>query len=174
MGDLSKALLPGEDRFTDRAVKSVRSRVTNIKDHLKESMDVEAFQNRLYHHIRNAMPNAEEYQFGPEELEMIADLRDTKFSTWEWNFGYSPRYQFTKSLPYGEGHINLGMNVEKGIIRELKFDGEFLAGKNIHILEEKLKGSIHDPESLRLRLSGIQVSDYIRDLDNEVLLSLMF
>jgi lipoate-protein ligase A len=174
MGDLSKALLTGENRFTDRAVKSVRSRVTNIKDHLKESMDVEEFQNRLFEHIRLSIPNSEKYQFSPKDLEMIKDLRDTKFSTWEWNFGYSPRYEFNKSLPFGEGHINLGMNVEKGIIRELKFDGEFSTGNNIHVLEEKLKGSIHDPESLRLRLSGIQVSDYIQDLDNEVLLSLMF
>jgi len=174
MGDLSEALLPGEDRFTDRAVKSVRSRVTNIKDHLKEKMDVEEFQNKLFQSIQNSLPDAEEYEFSPEELEMIRDLRDTKFSTWEWNFGYSPRYQFNKSIAFGEGFINLGMNVEKGIIRELKFDGEFLTGKNIHVLEEKLLGSIHDPESLRLRLAGIQVSDYILDLDNEVLLSLMF
>lgn len=174
MGDLSEALLTGEERFTDRAVKSVRSRVTNIRDHLTDFMEVEEFQNVLYKYICQSLPTSREYQFSTEEVKMIKDLRDTKFSTWEWNFGYSPRYQFNKSLPIGEGQINLRMNVEKGIIRELKFDGEFSTGNNIHVLEEKLKGSIHDPESLRLRLAGFQVSEYIQDLDNEVLLSLMF
>lgn len=174
MGDLSEALLPGEDRFTDRAVKSVRSRVTNIKEHLKHSMEVDEFQSTLYKNIFATLEDAQEYKYSEEDLEKIRELRDTKYSTWEWNFGYSPKYQFNKSLPFGDGHINLRMNVEKGIIRELKIDGEFLSGKNIHRLEEKLTGSIHDPESLRQRISGIEVKEYILDLDNEVLLSLMF
>lgn len=174
IGDLSKALLAGEERFTDRAVKSIRSRVTNIKDHLKDPVKVEEFQESLYQYIRQSLPKSKEYEFKPEEVQTIMDMRDTKFSTWEWNFGYSPRYQFNKSLPYGEGHINLRMNVEKGIIREIKFDGEFNARNNLYVLEDKLKGSIHDPESLRMRLAGIRVSEYILGLDNEVLLSLMF
>jgi len=174
MGDLSAALLPGQDKFTDRAVKSVHSRVTNIRDHLSGAMDVEEFQNKLYTLILQSMKGAEKYQFTKGDLEMIGELRDTKFATWEWNFGYSPKYQFNKSLPFGEGHINLRMNVEKGIIRELKIDGDFISGKNIHVLERKLKGTIHDPESLRLRLSGIKVSEYITGLENERLLSGMF
>ena len=174
MGDLSKALLTGEDRFTDRAVKSVRSRVTNIRDHLKTDMEVEEFQSSLFNLLLQSLPEAKEYSFKARDLEGIRDLRDSKYSTWEWNFGYSPKYQFNKSLPYGEGQINLHMNVEKGIIREVKIDGEFISGKNIRTLEGTLTGSIHDPESIRKRLSKIQVSDYILDLDNEVLLSLMF
>jgi lipoate-protein ligase A len=174
MGDLSSSLLPGQDKFTDRAVKSVRSRVTNIRDHLSGPMEVEEFQNKLYTLILQSRKGAKKYQYTKEDLERIDELRDTKFATWEWNFGYSPRYQFNKSLPFGEGHINLHMNVEKGIIRELKIDGDFISGKNIHVLERKLKGTIHDPESLRLRLSGIKVNEYIAGLENELLLSGMF
>jgi hypothetical protein len=35
-------------------------------------------------------------------------------------------------------------------------------------------GTIHDPDTMRLRLSGIQVSDYITGMDNEQFLSGMF
>ena len=45
MGILSAALKSAQGRFTDRAVRSVRSRVTNIRDHLKEQMDMEHFQS---------------------------------------------------------------------------------------------------------------------------------
>jgi lipoate-protein ligase A len=174
MGDLSQALLTGQESFTDRAVKSVRSRVTNISDHLSGAMDVEEFQRMLYDHMLQSNSGAEKYQYDEEDLKGIEELRDNKFATWEWNFGYSPRYQFNKSLPFGEGLINLRMNVEKGIIRELKIDGDFISIKNIHALEEKLTGTIHDPESLRLRLSEIKVTDYIEGLENELLLSVMF
>ncbi|MCK5067507.1 MAG: lipoate--protein ligase [Bacteroidales bacterium] len=174
MGDLSEALLTAQEKFTDRAVKSVRSRVTNIRDHLAGEMNVVEFQNKLHNYILHSTEGAEKYQFDKKDLEKIRELRDKKFSTWEWNFGYSPKYQFNKSLPFGEGLINLHMNVEKGIIRELKIDGDFISNKNIHALEEMLTGIIHDPESLRLRLSGINVTEYITGLENEVLLSGMF
>lgn len=174
MGDLSEALLTAQEKFTDRAVKSVRSRVTNIRDHLAGEMDVVEFQNKLHNYILHSTEGAEKYQFDEKDLEKIREFRDKKFSTWEWNFGYSPKYQFNKSLPFGEGLINLRMNVEKGIIRELKIDGDFISKKNIHTLEEMLTGIIHDPESLRLRLSGIKVTEYITGLENELLLSGMF
>ena len=120
------------------------------------------------------MEGAEKSQFGAKDLKMIRELQTNKFSTWEWNFGYSPKYQFNKSLAFGEGLINLRMNVEKGIIRELKIEGDFTSKKNIHVLEEMLTGTIHDPESLRLRISGIKVAEYITGMENEVLLSGMF
>jgi lipoate-protein ligase A len=172
--DLSTALLGRQESFTDRAVKSVRSRVTNIKDHMAGKMDVEEFQNKLFSHILQSMGEAEKYQYSKTDLNMIGDLRSSKFSTWEWNFGYSPKYQFNKSLLFGESHIHLRMNVEKGIIRELKFEGDFTSKKNIHALEKMLTGTIHDPESLRLPLSGINVAEYITGLENEVLLSGLF
>jgi lipoate-protein ligase A len=107
-------------------------------------------------------------------LKEIQQLRDNKFSTWEWNFGYSPKYQFNKNLVFKSGTLALHMNVEKGIIKEVNFEGEFMSTKDIHKLEDVLVGTIHDPETLRVRLSGINVADYITGLENEVLLSGMF
>lgn len=174
MDDLSEALITRKETFTDRAVKSVRSRVTNIVDHLGKAMSVEEFQNRLFHEVMDFIGDATEYRYGDQDLSKIGELQTRKFATWEWNFGYSPRYQFNKSLSFHEGHINIRMNVEKGIIQELKIDGDFNSVKNIQDLEDQLTGAIHDPESLRLRLTGIEAADYISGLDNELLLSGMF
>jgi lipoate-protein ligase A len=167
MRDLSAALQPGHERFTDRAVRSVPSRVTNIRDHLKEDMDVEQFQERLLDFMLRTRKDARVYQFSPEDMAEIEKGRDTKFATWEWNFGYSPRYQFCKSISFGAGQLDLHMNVEKGMIRELKMVGDFTSLKDIVLLEKFLVGAIHDPETLRIKLSEIQVSDYISGLENE-------
>ena len=101
-------------------------------------------------------------------------LRDSKFSTWEWNFGYSPKYQFNRSVSFNSGRFDLHMNVEKGLIRELKIEGDFISEKDIVSLEQMLLGCIHDPETIRIRLSKIQASDYILGLQNEELLVGMF
>lgn len=174
MGDLSAALKTVQERFTDRAVRSVPARVTNIRDHLKEQMDVELFQERIMDYMLRTLKGARLYHFSPKDLAEIETRRDSKFATWEWNFGYSPRYQFCKSISFREGRIELHMDVEKGQIRALKMVGDFTSLKDLSILEQFLVGSIHDPETLRIRLNQINVSDYIAGLENEVLLAGLF
>jgi lipoate-protein ligase A len=63
------------------------------------------------------------------------------------------------------------MNVEKGVIKELKIVGDFTSRKDIALLEQMLIGSIHDPETLRIRLSKITLSEYIPGLENEEFLA---
>ena len=174
MGKMSAALKSDKERFTDRAVKSVRSSVTNISNHLTEGMDVEMFQERILDHMLRTYKDARPYQFSQTDITEIKVLRDSKFSTWEWNFGYSPKYQFCRSISFKTGSLELHMNVEKGVIKDLKIVGDFTSMKDIILLETLLVGTIHDPETIRNKLSDIDVSNYIRGLQNEELLSGMF
>lgn len=174
MDDLSRALKVKPGKFEDRAVKSVRSEVTNISEHLVHKIEVNDFQKLLFDSILDSMEGAMKYQYNEKDLNEITKLKKDKFSTWEWNFGYSPGYQFTKALRFGDGEIALHMNVEKGIIQEVSIKGDFLGSKDIHALEDVLVGTIHDPATIRMRLSGIKVEDYITGLENENLLSGMF
>jgi lipoate-protein ligase A len=171
---LASALKVKPGKFEDRAVKSIRSEITNISEHLVDKMDVVDFQQMIYGNILDTMDGATEYHYSRSDLNEIRKLRNSKFSSWQWVFGYSPKYQFNKSLQTGSGRITIHMNVEKGIIREVNIEGDFLGIKDIRALEEMIVGSIHDPETLRQRLSDISVTDYIAGLENETLLSGMF
>lgn len=174
MENLASALKAARNRFSDKAVKSVRSKVTNIKGHLPESMEMEEFQTHLFEAICSGLKGAIPYEYSETDLKEIRNLTDTRFSTWEWNFGYSPKYQFTKSLSFDSGRVDLHMNVEKGVIKEMKIEGDFISEKGIRYLEELMTGSIHDPETLRMRLSRIEIAEYISGMKNEEFLSLMF
>ena len=171
---LGAALNTERDKFTDRAVKSIPSTVANVRDFLAEPMDMEQFQERILNHVLNLNEKNRIYKFSETDINEISSLRESKFSTWEWNFGYSPRYQYSKSISFGGGRIDINMNVEKGVIRELKLQGDFTSRKEILSLEKMFSGTIHDPETMRVQLSGIKVSDYIVGLENEELLSGMF
>jgi len=174
MKSLSAALRVREGVFQDRAVRSVRSEVTNIRDHLPVKMNVTEFQNLIFNHILTIMKGSEKYSYSNRDLQNIGELKESKFSTWEWNYGYSPKYEYNKSILIGEGEVFIHLNVDKGIIQEVNIEGDFPGDKGISGLEDVLLGTIHDPETLRLRLSGIQVSDYITGMDNELFLSGMF
>lgn len=174
MENLSAALNPVNDKFTDRAVKSIRSRVANVRDFLTEPMDMEQFQERILNHVLKLNKQNRIYRFTEKDIKEISSLRDSKFSTWEWNFGYSPRYKYNRTFSFGNGRIDIHMNVEKGVISELKLLGDFTSREDILLLEKMLVGTIHEPETMRVTLSRIKVSDYIEGLENEELLSGMF
>jgi lipoate-protein ligase A len=137
-------------------------------------MDVNEFQEKVFRHVLEAQENATEYEFRLEDLQEINGLVQRKYDTWEWNFGYSPRYEYRKSISVESGTVHLQLQVEKGIIRGVNLTGDFMSTKQVYVLEELLIGAIHDPETLRTKLSGIRVEDYITGLDSEGLLSGMF
>lgn len=174
MEHLTSALKVQKGRFFDKAVKSVPARVTNIRDHLKVRMDVSEFQEMVFRFVVDNGSDATGYTYNRADLKEIHGLVERKYSTWEWNFGYSPRYEYRKSIPCESGTVHLQMQVEKGIIRGVNLAGDFMSTRQVYVLEEMLIGVIHDPETLRTRLSGIRVSDYITGLDNEGLVSGMF
>lgn len=173
MTDLRGALKVKAGKFKDRAVKSVRSEVTNIRDHLVGKMEIDGFQKLLFESVSLSLGGTL-YQYSDKDIQQISALKETRFSTWEWNFGYSPRYQFTKTLVYGEGEISIQMNVDKGVITAINIEGDFLGSGDIHALEKLLAGTIHDPQTIRMRLSCIQVEEYIEGLGNELFLSGLF
>ena len=95
MADVSAALRPDPAKFADKAVKSVRSRVTNISEHLSRPMTVLEFRDHLMAHVMAATPDAETYAFTPADVAAISRLRDEKYATWEWNYGHSPVYNLS-------------------------------------------------------------------------------
>ena len=176
LGALSDALNVPAGQFSDRGVKSIPSKVTNISDHLGGSMKATDFQSRLMEHVLNSAvsPRPRTYIYGDQDLREITKLCQSKFSTWEWNFGYSPKYQFRRKISFGEGTLELQVHVEKGIIRSIAIGGDYFSGFPVPGLEEMIVGCNHDLRSLRKRLAGIRVGAYIRGLENEELLSALF
>jgi len=43
-----------------------------------------------------------------------------KFETWEWVYGYSPKYEFTNCITYNGNTTNFILSVEKGIIKRVQ------------------------------------------------------
>ncbi|HOQ49218.1 MAG TPA: biotin/lipoate A/B protein ligase family protein, partial [Candidatus Kapabacteria bacterium] len=92
MSDLSQALNVKDVKYT---VKSVRSRVTNVSEHLQTPLTVLEFINLVFNHILEMYEDAKIYEITEEDIKKINELVEKKYSTWEWNFGYSPEYNFS-------------------------------------------------------------------------------
>lgn len=174
IADLSAALKVNPLKFQDKAVKSVRSRVTNISSHLPNPISVSEFYDLIIQYIASKYEDVKFYEYSADDLAAINKLADEKYRTWEWNFGYSPKYTFRKMIKTEGGSIEVYINVDKGNITEFKFYGDFFNVKDKEDIEQALIGCRHNTEAIREVLSSFEIPQYFNNTSTEELLSGMF
>ncbi|MBA7525299.1 Lipoate-protein ligase LplJ [subsurface metagenome] len=86
--NLVRALYADTHKYSDRAVKSVRSHVTNISDHLKTGLNIIEFRDKILDYILSNFPGASLYELTEQDEEKIRELVEKKYSDWNWNFGF--------------------------------------------------------------------------------------
>jgi lipoate-protein ligase A len=160
ISNLSQALKVNPLVYQDKGVKSVRSRVTNIIDHLKEKIQVMEFYDKILDHIISNDNDAVVYNLTNKDIHQINKLANEKYKNWEWNFGYSPKYNFEKNLDTLKGDIEVQLEVEKGFIKEIKLKSNFIQEKNLIKLENMLKDVRHERASVHKRLQNIGLTSY--------------
>jgi lipoate---protein ligase len=106
--------IPG--RFRDKAVQSARSAVTNISSHLVNPMAYEEFKESLFSFLLEEYPRAVKYRLQEQEIKEIQVLRDTKYSSPGWIFGYSPDYEVKGSIMNVDKPAEITCLVRKGRI----------------------------------------------------------
>ncbi|MEA5111564.1 Lipoate--protein ligase 1 [bioreactor metagenome] len=174
MADLSSALKVDPDKFQDKAVKSVRSRVTNISEHLKMPLTVLEFRDLVLKHVMESTPGAELYSFTQDDIAAIARLRDEKYITWDWNFGYSPKYNFRKTVKTNGGKLEVTLEVVNGTIEKARFFGDYFNKLDPVDIEQALTGTLHNETAIRERLKDFEIPDYFLKISSEELITSLF
>lgn len=175
MTDLSQALASRPEKFTGKSVQSNRSRVTNISEHLAQPMSVESFIDYMDNFIRNnRAKDYKLYSYSSKDLFEISKLRAEKYSKEWWNFGQSPKYQFSKVEKFNGGLLEVYLNVEKGVISEIKIFGDYFFTKETAEIENLLVGTMHNYESVKSALIDIEISDYFSNISKEEFISILF
>lgn len=173
MEDLAAALKVNPLKFKDKAVKSIRKRVTNISEHLSSPMSVTEFMDTVSKYVTDHIPNTELCHFSEEDLLKINQLRDTKYATWEWNFGTSPHFDYSKQMRTSGGNIEVTLSVTKGKISQFKIYGDFFSQRGIEEFEQLFIGQEYEEEKLRKFLSSISLNEYLSNVSVEEMLELL-
>lgn len=171
--DMVQALNVDPDKMVSKGVKSVRSRVTNISEHLAFPMSVEDFKKILTETILEEEDFNQEYELTAEDLKAINELRDKKFKTWEWIYGTSPAFNVQKKMRFDWGSMDIRLNVEKGVIKGCRIYGDFFAAKEIEEFEKLLLGTRYAEEDIKERINEIEVADYLPAASREDLLKVL-
>lgn len=170
INDLSSALKVKPSKFEGKGVKSVKSRVTNISQHLENNMTVLEFKEYLMNFINNKDKNNDFYELSEHDINEINKLVEEKYSTWEWNLGHSPKYALNNEVKYPGGNIEFSLNVEKGLIKDIKFFGDFFGKNDVSYIENLLKNVKHNEASIKTTLNNININDYFLNCNIDILI----
>ncbi len=165
---LTNALKNDPLKFTDKAVKSVRSKVTNIYEHILYKIDVQDFVQQLNQYIINNY-DCTSYTLGENDYKTINKLVKEKFNTWEWNYGYSPKYEFKKRLKSSSGkRFEITMQIKKGEILDAKIKSNTTQKEKLSMLEQTLNSCLHHYNDIKTKTETI-FNDFEELKQNEFL-----
>lgn len=154
-------------KFKDRGVRSIRSRVTNIADFLSTPISIDQFSDHIIAQITQVFPEAKYFELSEYDKEKIQELISTKYGNWEWNFGYSPKYDFEKLTNYSNGAIlEISMHIEKGYIKEVSINGNCINRESVLKLESIIKNSVHDKITILEILNSSKENYYFKNITN--------
>lgn len=169
---VSKALNVSQDKFQSKSTKSVRSRVGNISDFLDEKISLKDFWNELKISIFNEIPKVE--AFSKEDFEKIETIKANKYDLWEWNFGRSPKFNFSNKVRLPGGSLEVLINVQSGTISSLCFYGDFLSKYPLDEIINALKGVPFKGEEISKILSRFPLEYYFGTITKEEIIDTIF
>lgn len=135
---LEQSIRPPDIEYTDKAVKSVRSKVGNIADFIEDTPPVEDFAEKLFSSIVSVMPDAVLSGFTLKEVHEIEALSMSKYRLWEWNYGYSPPFSFPAIFTMNENEVPVEVHVKEGKIEAIELKDPDSGPSDANILNNLL------------------------------------
>ena len=153
---LSKALKNESGTFSGKAIQSVRSKVANISELLDKNVSLNDLIQLILEYILSLYTGSWLHKLDSADIKNIEKLVEEKYSTWEWNFGYSPKYRFKKSMD--QPSCSVSIQVEKGRIIDVEIGGDVLRTDQKNNLQDQLLNCTHGYDSIHQKLSELEMN----------------
>lgn len=162
-----KALGAKKNNIDSRALKSTRNPVVNISEYLETPMDLAGFRDQLLNTLDEIYGGLAEFELTGKDWEAVNELSETKYNSWNWNYGSSPDFSVRKTSRFRFGKIDTHIDVKKGYINRITFDGD----KGIRVKSDglicRLKGQRYDGDAIRIALAGFDLDKSLGEITLE-------
>lgn len=152
MTPLGAVLRPRPEKLRSRGIASVRSRVTNLTALPGfPKMSAEAFMEYL---AKAAVEGGGMRPLTAEECACAEALKQSRYGTWEWNYGASAAHERQLSARFPFGILSAAYSARGGRITSVRLNGDYFGTEPVSYLEAALTGAALTPEDLVRALSG--------------------
>ena len=179
VNEVVNALKVRKDKIESKGIKSIRSRVTNIKPYLTDThqhMSTVDFRQEILLKIfeTDKLEDVNVYKLTEHDWERINAISDKLYRNWDWNYGRSPEFDLVRRQRFAIGSIEAKMNVSEGELKEIKLFGDFFGLGEIKDVETVLTGIKYDKESITEAVKQIDVKKYFGNIEQEDLINLIY
>ena len=179
LDEVTKALKPRKEKFESKGIKSVRSRVTNIKPYVSpeyQKLTTEEFRDLLLLEIFGveSRDQVKELKLTEADWAKVREIQAERFGNWDWNYGQSPAFAIQMSQKFPFGFVDFRFNVEQGFIKEVKIYGDFFGLGDISDVEDALVGVRFEREAVNQVFENLDFNKYFGRVTAEEILSLIF
>ena len=163
---LSRALRVKQDKLVSKGIKSVRSRVTTIAEHLPYDMEVLEFRERLLDALFEGTER-KEYALSREEHMEIMSLAHDKYQSFLWTYGKNPPADFIYSKRFAGGGITVRASLKNARIEQIRFEGDFLGCMEMKDIEQLLTGVAYERDAVSRVLEDLDIRPYFGTITKE-------
>ncbi|KZE67234.1 lipoate--protein ligase [Fictibacillus phosphorivorans] len=162
------------DKIESKGIKSIRSRVTNIREHLAEDMTMEEFKQTLLAYLFEELESVPKYELTEKDWEEIRKISRERYANWDWNYGKSPKFNVELSNRFAAGSVDIRLHIVKGIIQESKIFGDFFGVGDVSDIEKKLNGVRYDRQAIENVLEDVNLEHYFGNVSRQEFLDLLY
>lgn len=162
-----KCLTVDDNKIISKGIKSVKERVTNISEYLKEPIDTDTFRQMMVESIMQG--SKKEYRLTDEDLGRIHTIAKAKFESWNWNYGESPNFNITRTGRFDGGKMEFKLDVNKGKISDCHIYGDFFGSIDILVLCHALIGCNYESDSIKKAIEQCDIKKAFYNINEEEL-----
>ncbi len=163
---LSAVLRVDEEKLRARAIRSVRSRVTNLRPYLNTDCDAKEFIERIANFVTQA--------YGATRISVPEDAEIERLfarnTSEEWRFPARELlscYSIVKKQRYPFGTVEISLDMQGDTVRDVRIGGDFFGVLPIADLETTLIGV--NRTEIAARLSDVDIGKYIHGMTSQML-----
>jgi len=148
-----------QQKIQSKGIDSVRSRVVNLVD-INPGISVEDVREAVMESFRQlygdfgSVLHADEV-IDRQEVERLYG----RYSSWEWRFGETPRFNLTMDTRFGWGGIELCLFLEKGTIQDVTVYSDAMDEVFIEMIPQALKGGAFNSQAMAQALRTMDADE---------------
>jgi lipoate-protein ligase A len=170
VNEVVNSLKVRKDKIESKGIKSIRSRVTNIKPFLpneNQEMTTEEFSQEVLLKIFgvNSVEAIKTYTLTDNDWEKVKAISEKYYANWDWNYGKSPAFDIERRKRFPIGSIEVRLNVAEGKITDAKIYGDFFGLGEVKDVEDALVGTKYEKNALKEVVDTIDVKKYFGNIE---------
>jgi lipoate---protein ligase len=115
---LSRSLKSKANITESRSIKSVRSKVSNIKNYLKNDFGIEDLKNEIIISL-NENFSLQKFELSDIQWDSVFELAEKKYNNCEWVLERTPEFKIRKTIFYNENNYEALLTIKDGMTSDI-------------------------------------------------------